>query len=196
MNASFLTRGAKGLNRRGFSVDDVLRMVECGIVGRDEQFELIEGEITLRMAPESLPHIKLKMKLGRWFLRALGDSAFIAIDSTLYLGDKTFLEPDIWITSEPMDDTGPYGGPSPTTLGMVVEIAVSSLQHDLYVKVPVYARHGVREAWVIDAQTLNVHVFQDPVEGVWSRSLIVGPNEALRPIYLPQCEALALSTLA
>lgn len=38
-----LTRAADRLPRRPFTVDDIHRMIEAGIVREDERFELIEG---------------------------------------------------------------------------------------------------------------------------------------------------------
>jgi Uma2 family endonuclease len=40
-----VTRAAEGFDRRAFTVEEVLRMQEAGIISEDENFELIEGEI-------------------------------------------------------------------------------------------------------------------------------------------------------
>ena len=40
-----VTRGAEGFPRRAFSVDDIRRMIDIGLIGPEENFELIEGEI-------------------------------------------------------------------------------------------------------------------------------------------------------
>ena len=45
-----LTRATDGLPRRAFTVDDIRRMVEAGVLGEDERFELIEGEIVVMSA--------------------------------------------------------------------------------------------------------------------------------------------------
>ncbi|MBX9740229.1 MAG: hypothetical protein K2X62_09165 [Beijerinckiaceae bacterium] len=42
---SVITRAAEGLNRRSFTLDEILRMQESGIISEDENFELVEGEI-------------------------------------------------------------------------------------------------------------------------------------------------------
>jgi hypothetical protein len=39
-----VTTAAEGFPRRAFTVDDIARMIEAGIIGEDERFELIEGE--------------------------------------------------------------------------------------------------------------------------------------------------------
>jgi hypothetical protein len=45
-----ITRAAEGLPRRAFTVDDISRMIEAGILGEDENFELIEGDIVVTAA--------------------------------------------------------------------------------------------------------------------------------------------------
>ena len=48
---------------------------------------------------------------------------------------------------------------------LVVEISDSTLRYDLDVKVPLYARHGVSEVWVIDLQHRRRHLYRSPLEG-------------------------------
>jgi hypothetical protein len=38
MNAA-ITRAAEGFARRAFTVDDISRMMEAGVIGEDERFE-------------------------------------------------------------------------------------------------------------------------------------------------------------
>ena len=40
-----VTRAAEGFPRRAFSVDDVRRMIDAGVIREDENVELIEGEL-------------------------------------------------------------------------------------------------------------------------------------------------------
>jgi len=44
MNVAW-TQAAEGVPRRAFTVGDVRRMIDAGVLGEDEKFELIEGEI-------------------------------------------------------------------------------------------------------------------------------------------------------
>src|SRR5258706_49808 len=39
------TTAAEGFPRRSFTDDDIRRMIDAGVIGEDEKFELIEGEI-------------------------------------------------------------------------------------------------------------------------------------------------------
>ena len=48
---------------------------------------------------------------------------------------------------------------------LVIEVADTSLAYDLGTKVPLYARHGIPEVWVIDAATRQTRVFREPAGG-------------------------------
>ncbi|MGZ9085742.1 MAG: hypothetical protein ACXW3R_09365 [Rhodoplanes sp.] len=51
-----VTRGAEGFPRRAFSVDDIRRMIDIGLIGPEENFELIEGR-SFRCRPRASPTI-------------------------------------------------------------------------------------------------------------------------------------------
>ena len=60
------------------------------------------------------------------------------------------LEPDLAIVRA-RPDGYMTALPGPEDVHLVIEVADTSLAWDLGVKVPLYARHGIPEAWVIDA---------------------------------------------
>jgi len=60
------TRGMDGFDRRAFTVEDLDRMYEAGVLDRDERIELIRGEL-VPMNAQSTPHGFIKSRLGRWF---------------------------------------------------------------------------------------------------------------------------------
>ena len=62
-----VTRAAEGFDRRAFTVDEVLRMQEAGIISEDENFELIEGEIVPMQAktPSRLTPLTRSLALRR-----------------------------------------------------------------------------------------------------------------------------------
>ena len=52
------TQAAEGFPRRAFSVEDVRRMVDVGVISENENFELIEGKFVM-MASKSIAHEKM-----------------------------------------------------------------------------------------------------------------------------------------
>jgi Uma2 family endonuclease len=45
---------------------------------------------------------------------------------------------------------------------LLIEVADSSLEYDRQVKVPLYARHGVAEAWIVDLENRQIRFFRRP----------------------------------
>src|SRR5436305_10501929 len=89
-----VTRAAEGFDRRAFTVSEVLRMQEDGIISEDENFELIEGEI-VPMQAKSHVHELLKSALNYHLVRSLPDTLWFGVETTVYLSEDTFVEPDL-----------------------------------------------------------------------------------------------------
>lgn len=91
------TRAAEGLDRRAFSMADVEKMIEAGIIDQDEKFELIDGEIVPMMSPQAMPHVMMRTRIGNWLGRTAPSDLEVVQDATLLLAEKTFLEPDVLV---------------------------------------------------------------------------------------------------
>src|SRR5690242_1901480 len=130
-----LTKSDDNLRRRPFTVDDVSRMMEAGILGEDESFELIEGDLVMAAA-KHVGHDKIRFVLNRLFNRASPDELFVALEPSLQLAKDVLLEPDIVLIRESVYDVAPktFARPKPEDIRLVVEIAVSSLSYDRGIK--------------------------------------------------------------
>jgi Uma2 family endonuclease len=95
-----VTRAAEGFDRRSFTVAEILRMQDAGIIAEDENFELIEGEI-VPMQAKTHVHELLKSALNIAIARALPENLWMGVSSSVYLGPNTFVEPDIVVHREP-----------------------------------------------------------------------------------------------
>ena len=118
----------------------------------DERYELIDGELIMSAAP-NIAHQTAQANLGAPLgshVRAerLGYVFFTPCDVVLSVHDT--VQPDlIFVSGENADiitDANIQGAPD-----LVVEIiSPSSTARDWVVKRDLYARHGVKEYWVID----------------------------------------------
>src|SRR3954464_8009776 len=88
------TTAAEGFPRRAFTVDDIARMIDAGIIGEDEKFELIEGEIVMSAA-KGFAHERIKSALTIAVARSLPEHLTMGVETTLRLTTTTMLEPDI-----------------------------------------------------------------------------------------------------
>ncbi|MEN0041661.1 MAG: Uma2 family endonuclease [Pseudomonadota bacterium] len=140
-----VTRAADGEMRRAFTIADVERMVEAGIIDESERFELIGGEI-VPMSPKGITHERLKGWLVYELVQKLPSGFRTIPETTFRLNDDTFLEPDFVVFPDDLD----LAELGPGNAVLAIEIAVSSLSYDLGRKAQVYAGFGVAELWVID----------------------------------------------
>jgi len=157
MNAP--VRPAPDLPRRLFTTQDVFRMVEAGVMEEDENVELINGELVV-MASKRNDHEIFKSALNEWLVKGKADDQRVAVESTLYLAEMLFVEPDLMLyprALKPQDLSG--GG-----VTLLIEVSDESLSRDLGLKAMIYADHGVRDYWVVDVEARRVIVHRDPTD--------------------------------
>jgi Uma2 family endonuclease len=146
--------------RHLISAEAFERMGEAGILGPADRVELIAGEI-IDMSPIGAMHAALVDLLARHFGRWAGESLFVRCQNPLRLDDLSEPEPDLTIL-RPRADCYTTAHPGPADVLLVIEVADSSPAYDLDTKVPLYARHGIPEVWVMDAATRRTRVFRRP----------------------------------
>jgi Uma2 family endonuclease len=185
----FTTNAAEGLPRRRLTIADVERMTEAEILGYDERFELIGGEI-VPMIPKSVDHEVVKNTLNLLWCRALPPELHVIVATTFRLTEDTFLEPDIIFYPA----SGGWLGLNANSARLVVEIADHSLEYDLGRKALIYANFGISELWVIDAVKLETHIHRDPGPDGYRYKRQLGPNDRLVPQASPTL-AVTLSGL-
>jgi Uma2 family endonuclease len=180
-----VTTAAEGFPRRAFSVDDISRMIEAGVIHADEKFELVEGEIVM-MAAKGIAHERVKAALNIAIVRALPNDLTVGVEATLRLADMTLLEPDIAVFPKSLfNKSMGFVQLDPGDARLVIEIAASSLAYDKGLKARLYARHGVKEFWVIDANTRMTWVHTGASGDGWSSITERGPRDVLATPALP-----------
>ena len=151
------------VRRHRLTVQDYYRMAEVGLLAPDARVELIEGEI-IDMPPSGTPHAGLLSRLTRLLLAAAGTRAGVRVQLPLRLDDYSEPEPDFAVLKWRQDEyTGAHPMPHDTLL--VIEVSQSSLRYDRKRKLPLYARHGIPEVWIVDVVDLRLHTFDCPRDG-------------------------------
>lgn len=163
---------ADGLTRRKFTVAEVEAMERAGLLG-DERYELIDGEIVLAQA-KNFPHERVKLALNRSLAKALPDSIELGVETSIFLADDTFIEPDIALF--PRMDTEKVRG---TDLLLVIEVAATTLAKDRGPKARLYARSGVQEYWVIDVEGARTIRHRAPLGEEWASLEILAADAEL-----------------
>jgi Uma2 family endonuclease len=86
----------------------------------------------------------------------------------------------------PREDFYASGHPGPADLLLVIEVADTTLETDRGVKVPLYARVGVPEAWLVDLTGGVVEVYRDPAVDGRGRVERVGRGGRVAPAAPPE----------
>jgi len=142
-----------------FSVAKYQRMIEAGILTTEDKVELLENYVVLKM-PRNPPHdgtVQLVME-------ALGPSIpngwRLRVQSTVVLSDSQ-PEPDGAVVR---GDARTYltRHPGPADVGLLIEVADSSLLRDQRDKTRIYARASIPVYWIINLVDRRIEVFTQP----------------------------------
>jgi Uma2 family endonuclease len=163
-----------------FSVDEYHQMGAAGILPADARVELIDGQI-VAMSPVGDPHVVAVTRCGRAFA-----PAWVAGRLTLHTQDPIRLDRH----NEPQPDLalarpGVEAAPRPGELLLAIEVADTSLEYDRAVKVPLYARAGIPETWVLNVRDRALEVYREPGPAGYARMVTYQPNQRVAAAAFP-----------
>ncbi len=172
------------LRRRRFTLDEYHRMGEAGILGEDDRVELIDGEI-VEMTPIGSRHAATVARIQHVFSIRLGDRAIVWSQNPLLLiRHQSEPQPDVLLLA-PRSDFYAGGLPEPPAVRLLVEVADSSLHYDRRMKLPLYARAGVGEAWLVDLEASRIEIHRGPGSSGYHDVSIPGADEGFCPLAFP-----------
>jgi Uma2 family endonuclease len=126
------------------------------------RYQLVEGDLYLMSPAPARFHQIIVLNIAemlRAFLRLhpIGEVYISPID--VYLDDHNVVQPDVVFVSNEREailtDDGMHGAPDLT----IEVISPSNAQLDKTAKRRVYARHGVKELWLIDPTLRQIHLY-------------------------------------
>jgi Uma2 family endonuclease len=147
------------------TVEDYYRMGEIGILRPDERLELIEGEI-IDMAPPGELHAGTVDQLVDLLKEAVGRRAIVRVQNPVLLDRYSEPQPDLALL-RPRTDFYKKTRPGAADVLLAIEVADTSLRYDRDVKVPLYARHGIAEVWLIDVRGKRLTRHRAPTQGAY-----------------------------
>lgn len=171
------------LARRLFNVVEYHRMAQAGILGEDDRVELIEGEI-VEMAPIGSRHQAGVDRLAELFFRQAGDRAVVRVQGPIRLGARSEPQPDVTLLRRRPDFYAIYH-PGPQDVLLVVEVADTTLDYDRQVKVPLYARYGILELWIVVLELEVIEVYRRPTQEGYQEIFQAGRGQRLSPEAFP-----------
>ena len=161
---------------RKFSVDEYNQMIASGILDDEDKVELLEGQVVLKM-PRDPKHDSaiqgLTDRLRGYLPPGWGQRCQLAITLS-----ESQPEPDVAVVRGTHRDYESHH-PFPSEVGLVVEVANSSLQRDTQDKTRVYATDAIPEYWVVDVVNRRLEVYSAPAGGAYTAHRTLAPGDTL-----------------
>lgn len=172
--------------RHRVTVADFHKMGEAGIFLEDDRVEFIEGEM-IDMAPIGSRHAGAVKRLTNLLASLAKDKAVISVQAPLYLGLYSEPEPDLMLL-KPRDDFYSEAHLGAQDVLLLIEVCDTTARFDREVKLPLYARHGVAEVWLVDLEAGSVERCREPQPdaGAYAVRETVAAG-TLAPAALPEC---------
>jgi Uma2 family endonuclease len=171
------------------TVDEYHRMIEAGILTEKHRVELLEGFLVKKPMTRHPPH-DLALELMLEVLNPLLPSGWrLRCQSAVeLLGSEP--EPDYAVVrGHPRSRAGRH--PGAADVGLIIEVADSSLDDDRGVKRVAYARAGIERYWIVNLVDRCLEEFTDPTgpadEPTYRQQRHFGPDEAV-PVILDGVE--------
>jgi len=143
-----------------FTVEEFRKMGEAGIFSEDDRVELVEGEI-VEMAPIGWRHMESVNALTGVLADLRGAGGFVvSVQNPLVVGEHGEHYPDLVLYRAAVRGRVPEARDALVVVG----VADTSVSYDRNVKLPLYARAGVPEAWLVDLRAGVVEVHSEPRE--------------------------------
>lgn len=149
--------------RHRWTVEEYQKMGEVGLLTEDSRVELIEGDI-IEMAPIGSNHAGHVNHLVGILWRQLYGKAVVAGQNPVVLNDRSETQPDIAVLRW-RDDFYRTTHPMPADVFLLIEVADTTARYDREVKIPLYARNGIPEAWLLDLRQRYLEVYRQPQQG-------------------------------
>jgi Uma2 family endonuclease len=165
------------LRRWRFTVDQYEQMGRTGVFGEDDRVELLDGEI-VSMPGIGPSHASVVDRLNRLFVQRLGDRAIVRVQNPIRLPPHSEPQPDLTVVAW-RDDFYATRHPGPDDIQLVIEVCDSSLAIDRGIKLPIYARAGLQQVWLVDVTQRVVLAHRDPIDGAYADTSVLRANTTI-----------------
>ena len=125
--------------------------------------------------------------------RQVDDELRVDVQSPVRLGEQGEPQPDLAVIR-----ARDYGDslPTPVDVLLLIEVADTSLAFDRDVKLPLYARSGIAEVWLVDLNAGVIERHTEPSENGYRLLRRAGRGETLESTALPGLAAPVDAVLA
>ncbi len=163
-----------------FTADEYEQMIATGILTEDDRVELLEGEI-IAMSPIGDEVVFSLNSLAELLFEQLRGRAVVSMQNPIRLDAHSRPQPDIALWRR----RSRRSLPGPEDILLLVEISDSTLGSDRLVKIPLYARAGISEVWLVNLIDENVEIYRQPQDDMYRSTQTATQGESISPSAFP-----------
>ena len=142
------------------TADEFEQMGKTGIFSPDARLELLEGVI-YQMSPIGSPHAACVKVLSTLLHSLFSGKLIIGTQDPIRVDDFSEPQPDISLVRW-RDDFYRPAHPTPADVLLVIEVADSTVESDRSYKMPLYAKAGIPEAWLVNLPDETIELYAEP----------------------------------
>jgi Uma2 family endonuclease len=176
------------LEPRRFNVAEYYQMAKAGVLKPDDRVELIEGKI-IKLSPIGSPHAACVARLARLFHSISAEKFIVWVQNPVRLNEFSEPVPDVALLKLRKDFYATRH-PMPRDVLLIIEVADSTLLTDRNIKVPLYARAGIRGTWLVNIPKEMIEVYSELHNGKYGKCRKFKRGETVES---PTVNALSLS---
>ncbi|HJQ83598.1 MAG TPA: Uma2 family endonuclease [Candidatus Binatia bacterium] len=141
-----------------YTVEGYFQLVDGGILGPDDQVELLEG-VVVNMAPEGVRHAAAIMRVGEALREAIAKRAVVSEQHPFIAGAHSAPQTDVAVIPGRVED---YDTAHARSALLIVEASHTSLVQDRLTKAAIYAAAAVPEYWIVNLRDDHLELFRGP----------------------------------
>lgn len=176
-----------------FNVSDWHQLGEKNFFLPNARMELIEGEI-IDMVPIGSSHAGCVSWLTQFFVTQVAGSAIVKVQDPVQLSHFSEPQPDLMIL-RPEPHFYRKRHPTPADVLLLIEVSESTLHYDRHTKIPLYARHGIIETWIVNLEQNCIEVYLNPQELDYQEKHIFQRGEVIIPSQLAHIKVAVAEVL-
>ena len=170
--------------KQRLTVDDYYHLAKTGVLPPDARVELLDGHI-FDMLPIGPFHANAVRRLSNFFARLGQGRWLVDVQNPVRLSSQSEPQPDL-VLLRPLDEEFTQRHPTPDDVFLLVEVADSSVRFDREEKLPVYARAGITEFWLVNLVERKVEIYREPLpEGVYRLVVQARGGDRIAPAAFP-----------
>ena len=174
-----------GPERRPFTNAEYHALGEVGVLGPDERVQLIAGDIIV-MSPVGNLHAECVDWITEVFTQSgrLAGRARVRVQGPMVMPGHSEPQPDLMLLK--LREGGYASGhPRAEDILLLVEVSLSTLRYDRYVKLSLYAAAGVPEVWIVNLRDDWIESHTEPTEDGYRVTRRYGLGDIIAPQAFP-----------